>query len=110
MSQAAVVTSRGPGSGREGVAAAVLADSSAPRSAAGAGAHHHAAILWGWRLELETRNMLWLLIFIGTNHWPDGQKDQTCLRTKVEYTVQWILVLFLQSRSTKLLIGLINIL
>ena len=92
------------------MAAAVLADSSAPRSAAGAGAHHHAARLgWGWRLELETRNMLWLLIFIGTNHWPDGQKDQTCLRTKVEYTVQWILVLFLQSRSTKLLIGLINL-
>ena len=53
VSQAAVVTSAWPWLG-EGVAA-VLADSSAPRSAAGAGAHHHAASLyygdgdWSWR-------------------------------------------------------------
>ena len=54
VSQAAVVTSAWPWLG-EGVAAAVLADSSAPRSAAGAGAHHHAARLyygdgdWSWK-------------------------------------------------------------
>ena len=84
VSQAAVVTSAWPWLG-EGVAAAVLADSSAPRSAAGAGAHHHAARLgWGWRPGIA------------------GQQVVLCLGPYLLYKVNWC-------HCTKLLASLLNL-